>query len=157
MTDALVARRFAAALAACAALLLPAAPALAASGSDGGFGYTWRDSNDGAVGETITWDAPLRFTPGDNDPPMMVPLEFASGFNFYGQNYNNIWVSDNGWISFTPPAGAEPTPSPMGDPAGPNEMLAFACDVQANSRLACQIKLNDSLDGLVVRAPVRQY
>ena len=61
------------ALAACAALLLPATPILAASGSDGGFGYTWRDSNDGAVGETITWDAPLRFTPADEDPPMMVP------------------------------------------------------------------------------------
>lgn len=37
------------------------------------------------------------------------------------------------------------------------EMLSFACDVRANSRLACQIKLNDSLDGLVVRAPARQY
>lgn len=37
------------------------------------------------------------------------------------------------------------------------EMLTFACDVQANSRLACQIKINDSLSGLIVRAPARQY
>lgn len=37
------------------------------------------------------------------------------------------------------------------------EMLDFAYDVKPNSRLACQIKIDDSLDGLVVRAPARQY
>ena len=37
------------------------------------------------------------------------------------------------------------------------EMLDFAFDVQPNSRLSCQIKINESLDGLVVRVPQRQY
>lgn len=37
------------------------------------------------------------------------------------------------------------------------DMLDFAFDVQPNSRLACQIKVNDGLDGLVVQAPARQY
>ena len=37
------------------------------------------------------------------------------------------------------------------------DMLDFAFDVRPNSRLACQIKINDSLDGLVVKAPARQY
>jgi len=37
------------------------------------------------------------------------------------------------------------------------EMLDFAFDVQANSRLSCQIKVDDSLDGLIVRTPPRQY
>jgi 2Fe-2S ferredoxin len=37
------------------------------------------------------------------------------------------------------------------------DMLDFAFDVQPNSRLSCQIKVDDSLDGLVVRAPQRQY
>src|SRR5512147_2307220 len=32
-------------------------------------------------------------------------------------------------------------------------MLDFAFDVQANSRLSCQIKVDDSLDGLVVKTP----
>jgi 2Fe-2S ferredoxin len=37
------------------------------------------------------------------------------------------------------------------------DMLDFAFDVQPNSRLSCQIKVDEALDGLVVRAPKRQY
>ena len=37
------------------------------------------------------------------------------------------------------------------------QMLDFAFDVQPNSRLSCQIKVDDSLDGPVVRIPPRQY
>jgi 2Fe-2S ferredoxin len=36
-------------------------------------------------------------------------------------------------------------------------MLDFAFEVQPNSRLACQIKVDASLDGLIVRCPSRQY
>jgi 2Fe-2S ferredoxin len=36
-------------------------------------------------------------------------------------------------------------------------MLDFAFDVQPTSRLSCQIKVDPSLDGLVVRTPARQY
>lgn len=36
------------------------------------------------------------------------------------------------------------------------DMLDFAFDVQPNSRLSCQIKVTDELDGLVVRVPERQ-
>ena len=35
-------------------------------------------------------------------------------------------------------------------------MLDFAEGVQDNSRLSCQIKVTDALDGLVVRLPVSQ-
>lgn len=34
--------------------------------------------------------------------------------------------------------------------------LDFAFDVQPNSRLACQIKVTEALDGLVVRTPAYQ-
>ncbi len=37
------------------------------------------------------------------------------------------------------------------------DMLDFAFDMEANSRLACQIKINDDVVGLVVRCPVRKY
>jgi 2Fe-2S ferredoxin len=37
------------------------------------------------------------------------------------------------------------------------DMLDFAFDVRPNSRLSCQIKVDDRLDGLVVRCPARQY
>ena len=36
-------------------------------------------------------------------------------------------------------------------------MLDFAPDVEANSRLSCQIKVTPELDGLVVRMPKSQH
>jgi len=36
------------------------------------------------------------------------------------------------------------------------DMLDFAFDVRENSRLSCQIKVRDELDGLVVQVPSRQ-
>ena len=39
-------------------------------------------------------------------------------------------------------------PSPMEE-----DMLDFGYDVKPNSRLSCQIKVTDELDGLVVRTP----
>ena len=43
------------------------------------------------------------------------------------------------------------SPSPMEE-----DMLDFGFDVKENSRLSCQIKVTDELDGLVVRVPERQ-
>src|SRR5580658_1385531 len=42
-------------------------------------------------------------------------------------------------------------PSPMEE-----DMLDFAFEVKPNSRLSCQIKVRDDLDGLVVTTPSRQ-
>ncbi|MGE0212523.1 MAG: 2Fe-2S iron-sulfur cluster-binding protein [Parvibaculaceae bacterium] len=37
------------------------------------------------------------------------------------------------------------------------DMLDFAFDVRDNSRLSCQIKVTDELDGLTVRVPEKQF
>ncbi len=42
-------------------------------------------------------------------------------------------------------------PSPMEE-----DMLDFGYDVRPNSRLSCQIKVSDELDGLVVSTPDKQ-
>lgn len=42
-------------------------------------------------------------------------------------------------------------PSPMEE-----DMLDFAYEVKPNSRLSCQIKVDDKIDGLVVSVPERQ-
>ena len=42
-------------------------------------------------------------------------------------------------------------PSPMEE-----DMLDFGFDVRPNSRLSCQIKVSEQLDGLVVTTPERQ-
>jgi 2Fe-2S ferredoxin len=44
------------------------------------------------------------------------------------------------------------TPSQMEE-----DMLDFAFDVRASSRLSCQIKLKPELDGIVVRVPAKQF
>ena len=36
------------------------------------------------------------------------------------------------------------------------DMLDFAFDVRPGSRLSCQIRVRDELDGLIVRTPARQ-
>jgi len=52
---------------------------------------------------------------------------------------------DEGWREKTG------EPSPMEE-----DMLDFAFDVKPNSRLSCQIKVTEALDGLVVTTPERQ-
>ena len=37
------------------------------------------------------------------------------------------------------------------------DMLDFAFDVRDNSRLSCQIKVSDALDGLRVKGPEKQF
>ncbi len=37
------------------------------------------------------------------------------------------------------------------------DMLDFAFDVRPSSRLSCQIKVSDALDGLVVEVPEKQF
>ena len=37
------------------------------------------------------------------------------------------------------------------------DMLDFAFDVRENSRLSCQIKVSDALDGLRVKVPEKQF
>lgn len=44
------------------------------------------------------------------------------------------------------------TPSQMEE-----DMLDFAFDVRESSRLSCQIKLTDDLDGITVRVPEKQF
>jgi 2Fe-2S ferredoxin len=37
------------------------------------------------------------------------------------------------------------------------DMLDFAFDVRDNSRLSCQIKISDAIDGLIVDVPEKQF
>jgi 2Fe-2S ferredoxin len=52
---------------------------------------------------------------------------------------------DEAWVERTG------EPQPMEE-----DMLDFASDVQPNSRLSCQIRVSDALDGLIVRIPASQ-
>ena len=56
----------------------------------------------------------------------------------------HVYVDDN-WTDIVG------QPEPMEE-----DMLDFAYDVRPNSRLSCQIKVKDALDGLIVSIPERQ-
>ena len=56
----------------------------------------------------------------------------------------HVYVDDN-WTSKTG------EPEPMEE-----DMLDFAYDVRPTSRLSCQIRVSDALDGLIVTVPDRQ-
>lgn len=57
----------------------------------------------------------------------------------------HVFVED-GWLAKTGAANEEET-----------RLLGFAATVQPNSRLSCQIFMNESLDGLVVNLPEAQH
>ena len=52
------------------------------------------------------------------------------------------------------PAWYPRLPEPQGTE---RDMLEFVIDPRETSRLSCQIKITDELDGLVVHTPVSQY
>ena len=111
-------------------VLLTALPqaALAATGSDTTFGYTWRDNADGAVRDGVIFGGSYGEILGPADDQVWGPftLDIANAFPFYGNSYTEFWISDNGWISFVDPAGmSHPGPGPLPDAAtGPPEMVA---------------------------------
>lgn len=56
----------------------------------------------------------------------------------------HVYIADD-WVERLPPV------SPMEE-----DMLDFAYDVRTTSRLSCQIKVVDEIDGLTVTTPERQ-
>ena len=110
----------------CTAILLSsAAPALACSGTDGGFGYSWRDLEDGASVTLVPFDMSDQMALPDNGPPIG-PIDLPWPFPFYGGEYTQLWISDNGWISLGDPMGdsfATPATLP-GCPAAPPGIIA---------------------------------
>jgi ferredoxin, 2Fe-2S len=52
---------------------------------------------------------------------------------------------DDAWMGRLPPPSAVE-----------EAMLELAEDVRANSRLSCQIRISDAIDGLIVRVPASQ-
>ncbi|GGE85125.1 2Fe-2S iron-sulfur cluster binding domain-containing protein [Stappia taiwanensis] len=96
---------------------------------------------DGA--ETVV-DAPIGSTVMENAIKNMVPGIEAECGGACACATCHVYV-DGAW------AAATGSPEAMEE-----DMLDFAYDVQPTSRLSCQIKVSDALDGLVVRIPERQ-
>jgi len=98
----------------------------AATGTDGRVGYTWRDSNDGATPETLTFDgAPTVLEIPDDRAPVTGPIALPFSFPFYGQGRSSMWISDNGWLGFAGPYNDSfPTPQTIPRDGAPEAIIA---------------------------------
>jgi len=87
-------------------------PSSAAEGGPDAAGYTWRDTDEAAIGraEPAGW----RYVGSSLDDDTVLRVsDFAAlggvlpwAFPFYGASYDDLWISDNGWVSFVDPLGA---------------------------------------------------
>ena len=97
-----------------------------------------------AEGDPIEVEAAVGSTVMENAVRNMVPGIEAECGGACACATCHVYV-DDAWY---PKVGS---PEPMEE-----DMLDFAYEVKPTSRLSCQIKVTDELDGLVVRVPERQ-
>lgn len=64
-------------------------------------------------------------TPKDTDDGVAGPVNLNFNFDFFGQTYNQCYISTNGLVSFDPLTSSYPTPgASVPDAAGPNNCIA---------------------------------
>ena len=80
-------------------------PVIAGEGGPDEFGYRWVDSNE-VGGPTFSWrDISQTGTEVEGlfDDSISQPIEIGFSFSFYGADYDQVYISSNGFISFTAP------------------------------------------------------
>ncbi len=101
-------------------------PQILGSGGPDAFGYRWIDSDEPG-GPAFNWidisgtGTPIAGLDGDDENAGPLPLGFS--FPFYGNLFNSIRVSTNGWLSFTSTATTY-TNQPLPNSGGPENMIA---------------------------------
>ena len=87
--------------------------------------YNWIeiDPNQGAENGTLV---SLNDNGDNQDDVTQIDLPFT--FKFYGQNYNNLSICSNGWVSFLPTAQAQFRNWRIPGPLGPGAMIAAFWD-----------------------------
>lgn len=75
---------------------------------------------------TYTLSAPINISLANELVSNAIPIGFS--FNFYCNNYTQLYVSSNGWLSFSATTLAAPTPAAIPNAAAPNNLIAFAWD-----------------------------
>ncbi|MCD8483435.1 MAG: hypothetical protein LR015_12720 [Verrucomicrobia bacterium] len=99
-----------------------------AAGGDS-FGYRWSDSNE-AGGPEFRWfsrpEAVQEHRLGDDDS---VAVDLPFNFVFYGDTYQQMRISSNGFLTFGPNGNAHNN-APIPSPATPNALIAvYWCDL----------------------------
>lgn len=106
--------------------VVEAAPVANATGPFDQFGYTWVDSDEAGV--TFDWQdissTGSSLNLGDDSITTALPLGFS--FDFYGTLYENVYVSSNGFLTFTRSGSGCCTGLPIPAADSYNNLIAFA-------------------------------
>ena len=105
------------------------------SGGPDLFGYKWRDSNEPNGPQYIWTDitanpnaVAVTFPNGTLDDGYTNALPLGFAMKFYGTEYSNIYLSTNGFLSFTALTNATFTNAQIPNAAVPNNMVAMFWD-----------------------------
>ncbi|HEY3215837.1 MAG TPA: S8 family serine peptidase [Candidatus Eisenbacteria bacterium] len=101
-------------------------PGLLGSGGPDGFGYRWVDS-DQAGGPTFQWvdiTAIGQRVPISGDDAISGPIAMGMSFPFYGNSFSTLYVSTNGFLSFSPGTGAPYVNQPLPNAGAPPNLIA---------------------------------
>ena len=105
------------------------------SGGPDIFGYKWKDSNDPNGPQYIWYDitsnpsaTQVSFPNGTLDDGYTNALPLGFGFKFYGTEYSNVYLSTNGFLSFSPLSSATYTNAQIPTSGAPENMIAMFWD-----------------------------
>ncbi len=105
-------------------------PVVSGFGGPDAFGYRWTDSDEPG-GPVFAWTdiaatgTPIPELTGDDQISSPIPLGFE--FSFYGNSFDTVRVSTNGWLSFTSTVATGSTSysnQPLPTSGGPENLLA---------------------------------
>lgn len=103
------------------------------TGGPDGFGYTYIDSNE-VGGPTYSFvDLPMTgsSTVNFNDDSLHGPYSLNFDFNYYGTDYDQIWISSDGWLSLgsaSPPDSDRSNDCALPSTNGANNIVAGIWD-----------------------------
>lgn len=105
------------------------------SGGPDVFGYKWKDSNEPNGPQYIWYDitsnpnaTQVTFPNGTLDDGYTNAMPIGFNFNFYGVDYSNVYLSTNGFISFSALSSATYTNAQIPASGAPENMIAFFWD-----------------------------
>jgi len=104
------------------------APVINGSGGPDAYGYTWADSDEGGV--SYDWQdiadvgTPMTFS----DDSVRGPFDLGFDFDFYGETQTQVWVSSNGFLSFSSVSNGCCSGQPIPSADSWNNIIAWAWD-----------------------------
>jgi len=106
---------------------------LANQGGKDNYGYMWTDSKSPTENSIeYDWidvkDGTSIFPDVTNNLDAYMPVSLPFNFTFYGTQYSQIWVSSNGFISFTDPGSSFPENDTIPSASAPNYIIAAYWD-----------------------------